>query len=488
MKSMCHDARRNSPSVADWRPTSSCIRTSSAMASSSTARNSSGPRRPAANSSRASSSFRGRRRLPTWSARNGGCTRLAIGRERSAPMWRLTRASSGRKKCFRGAPGGGGEWMLWRRGRGRPGRGGFKPTCPPPGGIALSEPGARTHKNCRVRPLRWTRRQHKAGDRFGGAGGNDPRETPCPGSVGNRSAARTPGLPMKTSRRGTGHAACGSPVEGARRGQGPARRRLAGGGAGARPAPPHDPPREKGGGRGGGRPPVSPLHPLRLPAFRRLAGAYAISRLGDTLALVALAIAIYDQTGSTVAVTALLLALDFIPALTAPAITARLDRIPTGRVLPWIYFLEGLLFCVLAQMTHNFALAPFLVLVAAEGALGVVARALARGAVAAVLEPTGELRAGNALLNMLIAPNMAAGGALGAVLVAGLGTDAALFANAATFGLGALVLATARGLPRYSRDGDEFDPAHWRARLREAFAYPRRHPRGPGVVVGPAAG
>ena len=30
MKSMCHDPRRSSPSVADWRPTSSCIRTTDA--------------------------------------------------------------------------------------------------------------------------------------------------------------------------------------------------------------------------------------------------------------------------------------------------------------------------------------------------------------------------------------------------------------------------------------------------------------------------
>src|ERR671930_583481 len=38
MKSMCHEARRNSPSVADCRPTSSCVRTISRIASSSTAR------------------------------------------------------------------------------------------------------------------------------------------------------------------------------------------------------------------------------------------------------------------------------------------------------------------------------------------------------------------------------------------------------------------------------------------------------------------
>jgi hypothetical protein len=39
--------------------------------------------------------------------------------------------------------------------------------------------------------------------------------------------------------------------------------------------------------------------PLRVPAFRRLAGAYTISRFGDMLALVALAIVlgvtIWDQ-------------------------------------------------------------------------------------------------------------------------------------------------------------------------------------------------
>ena len=37
MKSMCHDARRNSPSVAERSPTSSCLRTTSRIASSSIA-------------------------------------------------------------------------------------------------------------------------------------------------------------------------------------------------------------------------------------------------------------------------------------------------------------------------------------------------------------------------------------------------------------------------------------------------------------------
>src|SRR6266511_167851 len=75
MKSMCQEARRNSPSVADCRPTSRCIATTSRVASSSTARSSSSGMRPAAWSSRAWSSRRGRSRLPTWSARNGGVVR-----------------------------------------------------------------------------------------------------------------------------------------------------------------------------------------------------------------------------------------------------------------------------------------------------------------------------------------------------------------------------------------------------------------------------
>jgi MFS family permease len=186
---------------------------------------------------------------------------------------------------------------------------------------------------------------------------------------------------------------------------------------------------------------------------------------------VALAIAVYDRTHSAFAVTGLFLALEFLPALVAPPLTARLDRIPTRTVLPALYAVEGGIFVILAALTDSFALGPFLALVAVDGALGVVARALARGAVATVLEPTGELRAGNALLNLALAPNMAIGGALGAVLVAWLDAGAALLVNAATFGVGALLLATARGLPRY--DADDAEPEHWRTRLAAAYAYVR---------------
>jgi predicted MFS family arabinose efflux permease len=94
--------------------------------------------------------------------------------------------------------------------------------------------------------------------------------------------------------------------------------------------------------------------------------------------------------------------------------------------------------------------------------------------VAAVLEPTGQLREGNALLNMAMAPNMAIGGAIGALVAAGLGADVALMANAATFVVGSLLVGTARGLPRYDAPGEP-EAEHWRVRLRAAAAYVRRH-------------
>src|SRR5215208_1447137 len=78
MKSMCQEARRNSPSVADCKPTSFCIRTTSRMASSSAAFSSSSEIWPAACFSRASRRDWGRRRLPTWSALKGGVSRMGF--------------------------------------------------------------------------------------------------------------------------------------------------------------------------------------------------------------------------------------------------------------------------------------------------------------------------------------------------------------------------------------------------------------------------
>src|SRR3954454_5474706 len=87
MKSMCHDSRRNSPSVIERRPVASWRRMTSTIASSSIARRSSGEMRPLALSSRACSTSGGRSRLPTWSARKGGIVRTDIRRSLGSRVW-----------------------------------------------------------------------------------------------------------------------------------------------------------------------------------------------------------------------------------------------------------------------------------------------------------------------------------------------------------------------------------------------------------------
>ena len=215
------------------------------------------------------------------------------------------------------------------------------------------------------------------------------------------------------------------------------------------------------------------LEPLKVPGYRPLAGSYAINRVGDVLALVALAVVVYDETGSPWATTGMFLAMEFLPSLLAPALTARFDRLPVGRVLFVIYLIEAVTFGVLAWLTHSFSLPVVLVLLAIDGNLSVLARALTRGAMAGVLEPAGVLREGNALLNLVLAPAFAFGGALAGVIIVAFGADVALIVDAVSFFGAALIASRVRG--RVEQDAEDEPPEHWRERLRDALGYLRRH-------------
>src|SRR5690348_16346480 len=71
-KSKCHQERRNSPSVASFRPSEACLCTTFSISLSSTLRSSSAPISPFSSLARASLMRGGLSRLPTSSARNGG--------------------------------------------------------------------------------------------------------------------------------------------------------------------------------------------------------------------------------------------------------------------------------------------------------------------------------------------------------------------------------------------------------------------------------
>ena len=214
---------------------------------------------------------------------------------------------------------------------------------------------------------------------------------------------------------------------------------------------------------------MSVLAPLRIPAFRRLATSYGCNELGWAFSTVALGVLVFDRTGSALATTLLFLATAFVPAIAAPALTARLDRLAARRALPGLYLTEAALFAALILASERFWLPAVLALSLADGAIAIAGRALTRAAVAATLSPSGSLEAGNKLLNILYSVAFAVGPALAAALVATAGVPASLAVTCGLFLLMALVLATSRSLPPARGDDDR----SWRRRLAQGLVYVR---------------
>ena len=201
--------------------------------------------------------------------------------------------------------------------------------------------------------------------------------------------------------------------------------------------------------------------------------SYTVNEFGDSFAIVALAVLVYDRTGKVAPTAALFLAGKFVPALIAPFLTARLDQLPVRRTLPWLYVIEALAFIALAWIsTSDFQLFLVLALALLDGAVAVTARALTRGAIAAILQPAHLLREGNALLNIGFAFAAVGGSALAGLLISEFGLSAALLVDAASFVVIAIVLALAKRLPK-----PHGEPQATLARLRSGLAFARRDPR-----------
>ena len=212
------------------------------------------------------------------------------------------------------------------------------------------------------------------------------------------------------------------------------------------------------------------LRPLRLPGFPNLGLAYLVNELGNWLGEIALALLVYEQTGSTLATAALFLGMQFAPALLSPPLAARLESVPARRALPALYAAEAAAFAGLALLAGDFVLVAVLALATFDGAIASAARALTRASAAAALAPAGQLREGNALLNIAFTVGAAAGPALGGVIVATASAQTALFADAVSFLCVAALLAAARRLPN-----PDYEPAErgWAQRLRLGLAYVR---------------
>jgi MFS family permease len=211
---------------------------------------------------------------------------------------------------------------------------------------------------------------------------------------------------------------------------------------------------------------------MRLPGFPSLGFAYLVNELGNWLGEIALAVLVFDQTGSPMATAALFFGMHFAPALLGPPIVARLESVPARLALPALYAIEAATFAVLALLAgaEDFALVLVLLLATLDGSIASAARALTRASATAVLAPSGQLREGNALLNIAFTVGAAGGPAVAGVVVAGAGIEAALIGDAISFLAVAALLALTRGLADPEIEGVEVG---WTERLRRGLEYVR---------------
>ena len=206
--------------------------------------------------------------------------------------------------------------------------------------------------------------------------------------------------------------------------------------------------------------------------FGRLLSTYTVNEIGDAVGVVALAVLVYDRTQAVAPTAAIFIAAKFLPALIAPLLTARVDQLPLRRILPALYLLEAAAFAALGLVAESdFLLGLVLALALVDGTLAITGRGLTRGAVAAVLQPAGLLREGNAMMNVGFAIASVGGAALAGVLIGTMGLATAFFVDATSFLVIAVLLAATPNLPAVDVSHEPFGE-----RLRAGLRYARTHP------------
>jgi MFS family permease len=208
---------------------------------------------------------------------------------------------------------------------------------------------------------------------------------------------------------------------------------------------------------------------VAVSPFGRLLSSYTLNELGDSVGVVALAVLVYDRTQAVAPTAAFFMVAKFLPALLAPVLTARIDQVALRRSLPAVYVVEAAAFALLALIAHtDFVLLPVLALGLVDGTLALTGRSLTRGAVATVLQPTNQLKEGNALMNVGFALSSVGGAALAGLLISQLGISTALLVDAASFLAIAVLLAMTRNLPGVRVEREPF-----RARFKAGIRFAR---------------
>lgn len=184
----------------------------------------------------------------------------------------------------------------------------------------------------------------------------------------------------------------------------------------------------------------------KSPRLRQMLLAYTINEVGTWFGYVALAVGVYDATGSVIATTSLFLARGLMPALLAPVLVVKVERSPRRGTLAGLYLVEGLTMLGLAALVWQFWLPGVLMLVALDGAVAATATALVRATTAHIAEeelPPAQVdstiardaaqRQANASLNVAYMVAFAIGPAIGGAIVKAAGGPIALILDAVSF-------------------------------------------------------
>jgi hypothetical protein len=209
---------------------------------------------------------------------------------------------------------------------------------------------------------------------------------------------------------------------------------------------------------------------LSSPRLRRIVTAYTVNRLGSWLGYVAIALVVFDHTHSALAVAAVLVCAEALPAFVVPVLVAWVEASPRNFELSGLYLFEAVVTVAIAITFEHFWLPAILFLAALDGLAALAASTLLRAGVAHLgredlsgpiattrgvpVSPEIEAEAEkqvNAALSFGLSVSFLAGPVLGGIATAALGGGGALLIDAASFVACGLLLLDLRPHVEHAR-------------------------------------
>lgn len=217
---------------------------------------------------------------------------------------------------------------------------------------------------------------------------------------------------------------------------------------------------------------------LRSRALASYLAAYGLAQVAAHFSFVALSILVYDRTREPLAVAAVMLCGEVVPALLAAPLVAAIDRRPARLTVSLTYAAEALAYALFAGLLLTGADGNTLVALACavtfvEGLCSLTARPLLRTALVIGASERGLAREVNALMNVVMTTALAVAPLLAGMILVATSTVFAIWVVVGLLALGTVVVVASPSL----RTSDGQVGGRGRAagsRLRDSVRFIRR--------------